>query len=494
MFIQRSPKPLAQAAPRSLTADVTAPTGQRMSKASAARPEQRRYTRVSGRTRQSHRDIPIELNPAALLPMNKETELKKAKRTPLLLLAAAACVFLVTAFMPRGLWVDGIKAVAEAAMVGALADWFAVVALFRRVPIPIVSKHTAIIPKNKHKIADNLAVFVQDKFLDVPSLVGLIQKHDPAQSITGWLTKPANTARLGDYVVKLTSGILELTDDVRIQVFIKDALRDVLAKVDLSQSMGTILDTLTKDGRHQELLDAGIEQVVALLREPQAREFIAERIVEWVKNEYPKMEMILPSAWLGEKGAEAIANAVNRMLEQISENPTHQLRQKFDDAAQKLIVKLKSDPAFLQKGEELKRYLVEGEALSTYVKDMWGELRTWLKRDLQSSDSALHARVMAMGQWVGRELAQDPALRQSLNDHLEEAARAMAPDFAQFLTRHISDTVKNWDSREMSRQIELNIGKDLQYIRINGTIVGGFIGLLLYASSRLFELLRLHMG
>jgi uncharacterized membrane-anchored protein YjiN (DUF445 family) len=100
---------------------------------------------------------------------------------------------------------------------------------------------------------------------------------------------------------------------------------------------------------------------------------------------------------------------------------------------------------------------------------------------------------MAMGQWVGRELAHDPALRQSLNDHLEEAARTMAPDFAQFLTRHISDTVKNWDSRDMSRQIELNIGKDLQYIRINGTIVGGFIGLLLYGSSQLFELLRLHL-
>ncbi|WP_454873626.1 DUF445 domain-containing protein [Paraburkholderia xenovorans] len=426
--------------------------------------------------------------------MNKAIELKKAKRTPLLLLLAAACVFVVTAFMPRGIWVDGIKAIAEAAMVGALADWFAVAALFRRVPIPLVSAHTAIIPRNKHKIADNLAVFVQDKFLDVPSLVGLIQKHNPAQSITGWLTQPANTARLGDYVVKLTSGILELTDDVRIQSFIKGALRDVLAKVDLSQSMGAILDTLTKDGRHQELLDAGIEQVIALLREPQAREFIAERIVDWVKSEYPKMEKILPSAWLGEKGAEALANAVNRMLEQVSENPTHQLRQKFDDAAHKLIVKLKTDPAFLQKGEELKRYLVEGDALSSYVKDMWGELRAWLKRDLQSSDSALHARVVAMGEWVGRELANDPALRQSLNDHLEEAARALAPDFAQFLTRHISDTVKNWDSRDMSRQIELNIGKDLQYIRINGTIVGGFIGLLLYASSQLFELLRLHMG
>jgi uncharacterized membrane-anchored protein YjiN (DUF445 family) len=426
--------------------------------------------------------------------MNKAIELKKARRTPLLLLAAAACVFVVTAFMPHGVWVDGVKAIAEAAMVGALADWFAVAALFRRVPIPVVSAHTAIIPKNKHKIADNLSVFVQDKFLDVQSLVGLIQKHDPAQSITAWLTQPANAARLGDYVVKLASGILDVTDDVRIQVFIKDALRDVLAKVDLSQSIGSILDTLTRDGRHQELLDAGIEQVVALLQQEPAREFIAGRIVEWVKGEYPKMEKILPSAWLGEKGADAIAGAVNRMLEQISQNPTHELRQKFDEAAHRLIVKLKSDPAFLRKGEELKHYLVEGDALGAYVKDMWGELRGWLKRDLQSPDSALHARVTAMGQWVGRELARDPALRQSLNDHLEDAARAMAPEFARFLTRHIADTVRNWDAQEMSRQIELNIGKDLQYIRINGTLVGGFIGLLLYVSSLLLELVRVHAG
>ncbi|NML35072.1 DUF445 domain-containing protein [Paraburkholderia antibiotica] len=425
---------------------------------------------------------------------DKSIELKKARRTPLLLLVAAACVFVVTAFLPRGVWVDGIKAVAEAAMVGALADWFAVAALFRRVPIPLVSAHTAIIPRHKHKIADNLARFVQDKFLDAPSLVGLIRRHDPAQSVTAWLTEPANTARLGDYVVRLTGGILDVADDARIQSFIRDALRDVLAKVDLSQSLGAILDTLTRDGRHQQLLDTAIDQVIALLREEPSREFIAARIVDWVKSEYPKMEKLLPSAWLGDKGADAIASAANRMLEQIAENPTHELRERFDEATRKLIAKLKTDPAFIEQGEALKHYLVEGEAFSAYVKDMWGDLRAWLKRDLRSADSVLHARVAAMGQWIGHELAHDPALRQSLNDHLEEAARAMAPDFAQFLTRHISDTVKNWDAREMSRQIELNIGKDLQYIRINGTLVGGFIGLLLYVSSQLLEMLRVHLG
>ncbi|CAG9190900.1 conserved membrane hypothetical protein [Paraburkholderia sabiae] len=426
--------------------------------------------------------------------MNKEAELKRAKRRATLLLLIATAIFIATAFMQRNIWIDGIKAVAEAAMVGALADWFAVVALFRRVPIPGVAAHTAIIPQNKDKIADNLAVFVREKFLDESSIVGLIRKHDPAQSITNWLCVDANTRRLGDYVLKLTGGILELLDDARIQTFIKDALDAMLDKIDLSKATGSILDTLTRDGRHQELLDEGIEHLMALLREPGVRTFIAEQIVDWFKREYPTLEKIMPSEWLGESGANVVADTVNNMLLRVSEDPGHKLRHKFDEAAARLVVKLKSDPAFLQKGEEIKRYVKESENLALYVKDLWAQLRDWLRRDLARDDSVLHAKVAAMGQWIGRELAQDESLRRSLNDHMEEAARAMAPDFAGYLTRHISDTVKNWDSRDMSQQIELNIGKDLQYIRINGTLVGGCIGLLLYASSQIFALVRLHLG
>jgi uncharacterized membrane-anchored protein YjiN (DUF445 family) len=176
----------------------------------------------------------------------------------------------------------------------------------------------------------------------------------------------------------------------------------------------------------------------------------------------------------------------------VSEDPEHKLRHKFDEAAARLIVRLKSDPVFLQKGEEIKSYVKDSENLALYVRDLWGQMRDWLRVDLERGDSVLRTKVSAMGQWIGRELANDEALRRSLNQHMEEAARAMAPDFAGYLTRHISDTVKNWDSRDMSEQIELNIGKDLQYIRINGTIVGGCIGLLLYASSQIFAFVRLH--
>src|SRR5428012_10174 len=130
-------------------------------------------------------------------------------------------------------------------MVGGLADWFAVVALIRRDTITFVSKHTEIVTRKKERIADNLAIFVQEKFLDVSSIVGLIRKHDPARRITEWLTAPANTDLLG--------GFLDLSDDVRLQAFIKDGFHAVIDKVDLSKSLGAVLDTLTKDGRHQEL-------------------------------------------------------------------------------------------------------------------------------------------------------------------------------------------------------------------------------------------------
>lgn len=368
-------------------------------------------------------------------------------------------------------------------MVGALADWFAVAALFRRVPIPIVSRHTEIVPRNKERIADNLAQFVRERFLDPASIVALIQRHDPAARLAQWLVEPANTRVLGGYATRLIGFALEMTDDARIQRFVKDALHAAFDKVDLSRSAGAILDTLTRDGRHQQLLDDGIAQLVALLREPEQRGAIASYIVDWLKGEYPKMERVMPTAWLGEHGAELIANAVTRVLIQIGEDPEHRLRRSFDATAARLVERLKADPAFIEKGEELKRYLRDGEAFNGYVAELWSQLRDWLRADLAREDSLLHRQAAALGGWLGERLAASPALRESMNEHVEKAAAEMAPEFAAFLTRHISDTVRNWDSEEMSRQVELNIGKDLQSIRINGTVVGGLIGLVLYLVS-----------
>jgi uncharacterized membrane-anchored protein YjiN (DUF445 family) len=426
-----------------------------------------------------------------------DIELRRAKRRPLLLLAAAACVFVVTACWPPGVGnafaIGALKACSEAAMVGALADWFAVAALFRPLPVPFISAHTGVIPHNKDRIADELAHFVKDRFLDVDSLVALIRRHDPAQRVAGWLTDERNAQRLGDYVVRLAAGLLELVDDPRIQALIRNGLHAALDSIDLSKSMGAALDTLTRDGRHQELLDKLIDQFVVLLRVEETRSFVAGRIVEGLKGEYPLTEKVLPTAWIGDSGARVLTNAVERLLLQISEDHEHQLRQKFDEIVLKLIERLKTDPAFVAKGEELKASLRDNTAFDDYARTLWDDLRTWLRRDLEQPDSLLHARVAAAGGWIGNALAGDEKLRAALNEHLEESAHAMAPDFAAFLTRHISDTVKNWDAQSMSGLIEQKIGKDLQRIRINGTVLGGAIGLGLYLCSWLFEMLRVHL-
>jgi len=416
---------------------------------------------------------------------DKELELVASKRLALGFFLGAVLLFATSLALPPGWWSGLLKAFAEAAMVGALADWFAVSALFRRIPIPIVSRHTEIIPANKERIADNLAAFVQEKFLDTDSIVRLIQRHDPAQKVADWLQDPAHTRRLGDYLVRMGGWALDFVEDAAVQTFIRRAVHGMVASVDLSKTAGAILESLTRDRRHQEILDEGIRQLAGLLDNADTQAAIAEGIVDWLRGEYAFMEKMLPSELIGRKGADITVRLAAGILKRVADDPQHPLRQRFDDFTHDFIARLQADPAFAEKGEDIKRYLVGDETLNGYLGALWGDLKAWIKADLDKPDSVLHRRLVGTGAWVGKMLAEDPQLRASLNDSLEQAARGAAPEFAGFLTGHIADTVKHWDSREMSRHVELNIGKDLQYIRINGTIVGGLIGIVLYLLSTL---------
>lgn len=419
--------------------------------------------------------------------MDKSLALHRAKRFALACLLGSAVLFVAASLAPPSLWTALLRAMAEAAMVGALADWFAVTALFRRIPLPFLAHHTAIIPRNKDRIADNLAVFVEEKFLSPQSLAGLVRRHDPAQRLSAWMAVPENAARLGGYMAQAVAGVLTLTDDRRIQAFVREALQAALGKLDLSRSLASILDTLTLDGRHQQLLDRAIVALAELLNREQTRAFIAERMVEWLQREYPKIEKLLPSNWIGEKSADTLADILDKLLTGIAEDPQHSLRQAFDRQLAGFVARLKEDPALRARAEEIKREILQGEAVNAYVGSLWESLRQWLRQDLARPDSALHAQASAATQWIGRALQEDAELRSSLNAHLEQAIASLSPDVAQLLTRHISDTIKQWDTAELSRQIELNIGRDLQYIRINGTLVGGLIGALLFGLSWLMQ-------
>jgi uncharacterized membrane-anchored protein YjiN (DUF445 family) len=419
--------------------------------------------------------------------MTKEAELKRSKRLALALLLAAAAVFVATSLAPRGFWIDGLRAISEAAMVGALADWFAVTALFRRVPIPFISRHTAIIPANKPRIADNLAGFVEEKFLKPEALAAVILNTDPATNVANWLKEPANRSYLANHLLKLLPEILATVDDARIQQLLRDALNAAIGKLDLSRSLGMLLAGLTKDGRHQELLDDGMVALMGVINRPATRDMIAGQITAWLKREHATMALVLPTEWISENGAVMIAKALNNIMQDIAADHDHKLRLKFDDMVQDFLVRLETDPAFIARGEEFKRYLRDGDTFNTYLKDLWGSVRDWIQADIASGQSRLNDGVLQASAWLSEELLRHPGMRASLNQHMAGMARTLAPAFSSFLTRHISDTVKAWDDQDMSRQIELNIGKDLQFIRVNGTLVGGMIGLGLYLSAQLME-------
>ena len=343
--------------------------------------------------------------------MNKLIELRRAKMLALSLLLIAAATFVVTLFLPPNFWVSGVKAIAEAAMVGALADWFAVVALFRRVPIPIISRHTAIIPRNKDRIGENLGQFVQEKFLDTQSLVALIRRHEPALLIGNWFSQPENARRVGQHLLQIMSGFLELTDDARIQRLLKRAVHRAIDKVDLSGTSALMLESMTKNDRHQVLLDTLIAQLIALLQRDKSRKFIAQQIVRWLESEHPLKAKILPTEWLGEHSAELVSDAVNSLLDDISRDRAHQIRHAFDRATFALIDKLKNDPEMAARADAVKSYLKEDEAFNRYLSELWGDLREWLKVDINSEDSRVKERIARAGQWFGETLIADDASR-----------------------------------------------------------------------------------
>ncbi len=412
----------------------------------------------------------------------KREELAYAKRKANLLLAAAACIFVITMFVPQNAWVLGLRAITEAAMVGGLADWFAVTALFRRIPtgIPFITAHTDVIPRSKDRIADNLSAFVKEKFLAPDTLVELIRQHDPSRYVAEWLTNPANAQRLGSHLARGMEGALHLVEDERIEQLVRDAAREVFKGVDLTGALRGVLDTLTSDGRHDQLLQQAVDRALGLMDRPETRAWIATQVVDWLTQEHPRKQRLLPKQWIANNVATAIADAVSNRLESIRENPAHAYRQLFDQWVREFVLRLQSDPALKARGEEIKQYLLNDETFGTYVGGMWGSLKTWLAEDLRNPQSVFHQSVASGGTWLGERLTHDPELRQALRAQLEEAATRLAPEFAEFLTRHVRDTIRAWDGREMADQIELNIGKDLQAIRVNGTIVGGAIGLVLH--------------
>ncbi|MDR5828900.1 DUF445 domain-containing protein [Caballeronia sp. LP006] len=415
---------------------------------------------------------------------DKTVALKRMKWFAAALLVAAGALFaLAKSQHDAGAWA-WVSSFAEAAMVGALADWFAVVALFRH-PLGVPIPHTAILPANKARVADNLAAFVRDRFLGTDALVARVNAFDPASRLSLWLAEPKNAALLGNKAVTAVGQLLSLIDDERVKSMLHEAIRRRAEQFDLAGAAGEVLSTLTEDRRHQLLLDEGLKQMAAWLDKPEVQEMLAARIVGVAGEEYPKLIGMLGfvglnAEELGAKFAAGLVRGANQWLHDVSEDPEHERRKAFDEAVARFIERLRRDPAFKSRIDDHKREWLARPELRGYVSGLWDEFIGWLDADLKRPDSTLHARVVAVAGSFAQALGGDPALRDSINEHMRDALKALAPELREGIAKHIAATVKQWDDATLVRDVELNIGRDLQFIRVNGTLVGGAVGLLIH--------------
>ena len=405
------------------------------------------------------------------------------KRVALGLLCAAALLYALASALhdEHAAW-GYVAAFAEAAMVGAIADWFAVVALFRH-PLGLPIPHTAIIPSNKDRIGAKLAGFICNNFLGTEQVLAKLRAFDAAGRIAEWLARPASGEKLGEWGVAAARYGLSAFDDERVRAFMGRAAAAGLEKIDLSRLTGQALDALTAGGRHQALLDDVLQQVAGLLEGEEVQAHITEAIAREIKTlRYVGLDQVAAKL-----ATRKIVAAVARTIAELAAEPDHPMRRRFDHFVDDFVVRLKLDPEFQQRGEQIRAELMAHPALGDYLHGIWGELLAWLHDDLSRGDSTIRQRIASMAGALGARLQADEAIRRWINEQIEAAAPLAIERYREDIRRYIEERVAEWNAEEMTVELERNIGRDLQFIRINGTLVGGLVGLLIHTATQLLR-------
>ena len=324
----------------------------------------------------------------------------------------------------HGAW-EWVGAFAEAAMIGALADWFAVVALFRH-PLGVPIPHTAIIRSKKEAIAGNLADFIRDKFLASDTLIARLRDYDPAGHLAAWLMSRERADGLATGLSRLLAESLDFVDDERVQQLLRAALSSRVESLDLSSAAGEILATLRKDNRHQIVLDDLLNRFADWLAGAEAQARLAGAIDEMVTKEYPLLSHFIPNRDQFAKGVgEKVARRLNAFVQDVNADPIHEVRYRFDSAVTEFIVRLQSDPLLRVRIEALKLEVVHNEFIVAYVKSIGNDLKSWLSDDLQQPRSKVREKISAAVAGLGTTLAHNGGLKDSLNEHLATAGTAL---------------------------------------------------------------------
>ena len=413
--------------------------------------------------------------PSRFNPAQPGTAGMKAAATGLLV-AMAALFIAARALQPSYPWLAIVKAFAEAAMVGGLADWFAVTALFRH-PLGLPIPHTAIIPRNKDRIGEALASFLKENFLIARVVARRMRGIDLAGAAGRFLRAPEGEGtRIRQGASRLIADIFEGLDDERLGGIVKGAIASRLKAMEVAPLIGAALASAINDERHVPMLEASIRWMARALdaNESLIREMVHKR-ASWV----------LKLAGLDTKLADAIVDGLRKLTVEMGTDPAHPVRLKVEEALAKLANDLQTKPDTQARVEAMKDELLANQSVSLWLDTLWQKAREAIIRAARNPDAAMAGKLGELLRAAGTTLESDPRIRAAINQFARRAVAGMASSYGGSIVKLVSETVRGWDARTVTARLEGAVGRDLQYIRINGTLVGGLVGVALYLLDRL---------
>jgi uncharacterized membrane-anchored protein YjiN (DUF445 family) len=367
-----------------------------------------------------------------------------------------------------------VESFAEAAMVGALADWFAVTALFRH-PMGLPIPHTAIIPHRKDQIGASLGQFVEENFLTAELLDERLQRAHVGARLGEWLRQPANAARASAAAGDVVRGAIDVLDDEAISGSIEHMVERRIRATEVSPLMGRAIDLAVEGGHHQRLLDSTLVALEHFLDDNRLsfRERLQHESPWWVPES------------IDDRIFDKIYTSVHSFLHDLGRDPHHDVRRSIDARVVAFAERLAHDPGLIRKGEELKEELLAHPDVRAWIGSLWGEIRTSLEQASVDPESELRMRMTTSLAQLGERLGTDMTLQAKIDSWVSSAAGYVVENYRGEVSRMISSTVERWDAESTSRRLELQVGRDLQFIRINGTLVGGLAGLVIHVISQL---------
>ena len=406
----------------------------------------------------------------------KADALTRMKRVATGMLLAVTALFVIArAAEDDRTWVGYVAAFAEAAMVGALADWFAVTALFRH-PLGMPIPHTAIIPRRKDQIGASLGEFVESNFLSRELIDERLARADVGGRVGAWLRDPEHAARAAAALADGLRGTLDVLDDREIATSVEALAVRRIRAVPVAPLLGRAID-LGLDGGHQEpLLDAVLRGIMGFLDDHRLtlRAQLTKESPWWVPES------------IDDRIFTKIFDGAHRFLGEIANDREHPVRQGIDDRLVDLARKLRDDPELLARGEALKEELLDHPDVRAWIGSLWGEAKSSLAAAAADPGSELRMRMVNGFAGLGERLGTDAELRAKVDRWIASTVAYVVEHYRGEVSQLISSTVERWDAESTSRRLELQVGRDLQFIRINGTVVGGIAGLLIHTIDHLF--------